>query len=304
MKNDILKGNIILLIAAIIWGLAFVAQRIGGEVLGAFAFNSIRFALGGLSLIPLVIYFHKKNNADISLLESLKATAKAGILAGSVLFFGASLQQVGIMYTTVTNTAFITGLYIILVSILGLFVKQKVSAMTWIACTISVIGLYFLSVKEGFTINSGDIIQLIGACFWATHILLIDYFIKKYEAIKISMIQFFSCSILSGITSIIFEKTTPDMINSAMIPILYGGIMSVGIAYTLQVVGQKFTKPSHAAIILSLEVLFGAIGSAIILGEVLDIRGYFGALLMLSGMLLSQIRFPKKASGDNCEMEG
>lgn len=290
--KDKWKGNLLLLLTAIIWGLAFVAQRMGGELMGAFAFNSIRFALGGISLIPLMVYFHRKNNKT-PLMKSLKLTIPSGIMAGSILFIAASLQQVGIMYTTVVNTAFITGLYIILVPLLGLFIKEKVNSITWISSVIAVIGLYILSVQEGFVINSGDFIQLAGSVFWAIHILYIDNIVKKYDAIKISMIQFLSCSILSGIVSMFVEKTTFEMIYATIIPIFYGGIMSVGVAYTLQVIGQKYAKPSHVAIILSLEVVFGAIGAAIIIGEILTLRSYLGATLMLIGMLLSQLDFKK-----------
>ncbi len=292
--NAKLKGNLLLLLTSIIWGLAFVAQRMGGELMGAFAFNSIRFGLGGISLIPLMIYFHKKNNKT-SIINALKKTAPSGILAGSILFIAASLQQIGIMYTSVVNTAFITGLYIILVPLLGLFINQRVANITWISSIIAVIGLYILSVQEGFIINSGDYIQLIAAVFWAAHILFIDHLVKKYDAMKISMIQFLSCSVLSGIVSILFEITTIEMIYATIVPIFYGGFMSVGIAYTLQVIGQKFAKPSHVAIILSLEVVFGAIGAAIILGEILTPRSYFGATLMLLGMLLSQVNMPQKS---------
>lgn len=293
--NDKLKGNLLLLLASIIWGLSFVAQRMGGEVIGAFAFNSIRFALGGISLIPLVIHFHNKNN-ESSLINSLKKTIPSGIIAGGILFVAASLQQIAIMYTSVVNTAFITGLYIILVPILGLFVKEKVNNITWLSSIVAVIGLYILSIQGNFSINIGDSLLLIGAVFWAIHILFIDKLVKQYDAMKISMIQFFSCSLLSGIASLFFEDTSMQMVQAATIPILYGGIMSVGIAYTLQVVGQKYAKPSHAAIILSLEVVFGAIGSAIILREILTARSYIGAALMLVGMLLSQVNIPEKAN--------
>ncbi len=290
MDKKSLKGNVLLMTTAIIWGLAFVAQRVGGELMGAFSFNSIRFALGGISLIPLVIIFHKKAY-DIPVIKGIKEVIPAGILMGSVLFFAASLQQFGIIYTTVGNTAFITGLYIILVPFLGLFFKQRVNRQTWIAGMIAVVGLYFLSINKGFSIKFGDYFQLAGAFFWASHILLIDHFSKKYDAIKLSMVQFLSCAVLSAIVAVFAEVTTLQMVFDARVPLLYGGLMSVGVAYTLQVVGQKYAKASHAAIILSLESVYGAIGAAIILGEVLSIRGYFGAALMLAGMLLSQIRF-------------
>ncbi len=293
MDKQSVKGNILLLITAVIWGLAFVAQRVGGELMGAFAFNSIRFALGGLSLIPLVIYFHKKTS-DSPLLKGLMEVLPYGAITGSVLFIAASLQQYGIIYTSVGNTAFITGFYIILVPFLGIFLKHKISGKIWVAALIAVAGLYLLTINEGFAINYGDYFQLAGAVFWSIHILSIDYFVKKFDALKISMIQFLTCSLLSGIVAIITEETTMQMVMDTRWPILYGGLMSVGVAYTLQVVGQRYAKPSHAALILSLETVFGALGAAILLGEILSVKGYVGASLMFVGIILSQINFPKK----------
>jgi len=292
MKNNELKGNILLLITSIIWGLAFVAQRLGSEVIGAYAFNSIRFMLGGLSLIPLILYFDNKNNKNNNFNNnSIHKIIFPGILLGFILFIASALQQIGIKYTSVGNTAFITGLYIILVPLIGILFKHKITKQTLISSSIAVVGLYFLSITKDFKINYGDFLELIGAFFWATHILSIDYFVKKYDALKLSMVQFISCSIFSLIASLSFETTTLQMINSAIIPLLYGGLMSVGVAYTLQVIGQKYAKPSHAAIILSLETVFGALGAAIILSEKLTPRGYLGATLMFIGMIFSQIKF-------------
>ncbi|BEP28540.1 DMT family transporter [Helicovermis profundi] len=288
MNKNRIKGNILLFITSIIWGLAFVAQRLGGEVIGAYSFNGIRFFLGALSLIPLIIYFDKKNN-NLAF-SGIKKIIPSGILLGFILFIASALQQIGIMYTSVGNTAFITGLYIVLVPLIGILFRHKATKQTWISSVIAMIGLYFLSISKGFSINYGDLLELIGAFFWATHILSIDYFVKKYDALKLSMIQFFSCSIFSAVSAILFENTTTTMIYNAFIPILYGGLMSVGVAYTLQVVGQKYAKPSHAALILSLETVFGAIGAAIILSEKLTTRGYFGASLMFVGMIFSQIK--------------
>jgi drug/metabolite transporter (DMT)-like permease len=273
--------------------LAFVAQRVGGELMGAFAFNSIRFALGGLSLIPLVIYFHKKSS-DSPLVKGLMEVLPYGAIAGSVLFIAASLQQYGIIYTSVGNTAFITGFYIILVPFFGIFLKHKISGKIWVSALIAVAGLYLLTIKEGFEINYGDYFQLAGAVFWSIHILSIDFFIKKFDALKISMVQFLTCSLLSGIVALLAEETTIQMVIDTRWPILYGGLMSVGVAYTLQVVGQRYAKPSNAALILSLETVFGALGAAILLGEILSIKGYIGASMMLAGMILSQIKISQK----------
>jgi drug/metabolite transporter (DMT)-like permease len=296
LNRQELKSNIFLFLAAAIWGFAFVAQRVGAKYLGAFSFNGVRFAIGSLSLIPLLIYF-KRNGKQNSLKKgNNKYDLKAGAIAGCVLFLASSLQQIGIYETTAGKAAFITGLYIVLVPILGIFLKQHTKLNIWIGAVLAVVGLYFLSVNESFSISRGDFLEIIGAIFWAIHILLIDYFIKKVDAVKLSFIQFVTCSILSISIALITENITIYGLKQAIIPLLYGGVCSVGIAYTLQAVGQKHAKPSHAAIILSLESVFAGIGGILLLNEILNLRGFLGCTLMLGGMLLSQIKVSRKNS--------
>lgn len=288
MKNKELRSSILLLLTAAIWGFAFVAQRIGMDYLGPFTFNAIRFALGSISLIP-VIYFlgnGKKNREQDKI--SRKRLIVYGMIAGSVLFTGATLQQIGLKYTTAGNAGFITSLYIVIVPLLGLFLRQRSNIYIWSGAIVAAVGLYFLSITSDFTIQFGDLLQLIGAFFWASHIIVIGYFVKDANPIKLSSVQFAMCSILSLVAALFTETIEIQGIVSAAVPILYGGLMSVGIAYTLQVVAQKDAKPSHAAIALSMEAVFAAIGGIILLGESMGIRGYFGAFLMLLGMLLSQ----------------
>lgn len=294
MNKREMKSNMLLMLTAAIWGFAFVAQRVGMQYVGAFAFNGVRFALGSISLVPLIIYFKNKKAAE-QLEDAPPASALVpGIIAGSVLFFGASLQQAGLAYTTAGKAAFITGLYIVIVPLLGIFLKQRTGVNTWIGVVLAASGLYFLSVNEDFTIAIGDFLEIIGAFFWAVHILVIDHFTKKVDALKLSFVQFAMCSLLSIIAAFIFEDISISGIGQAAIPILYGGLLSVGVAYTLQVVAQKHAKPSHAAIILSMETVFAAIGGALLLGEDLGGRGYFGCVLMLAGMLLTQVNFLDK----------
>jgi drug/metabolite transporter (DMT)-like permease len=288
LKKQQLTSNIMFLITAIIWGFAFVAQRVGAQHIGSFTFNGIRFALGGLSLVPLIIYLNKTPKGSSKKASASYSVILAGIITGSILFIGASLQQIGLAYTTAGKAAFITGLYIAIVPILGMFLKHKLHITTWLGVALAVVGLYFLSVTESFSIGKGDLLEVIGAFFWALHILTIDYFTKKVDALKLSFVQIITCSILSMTVAMFFEDITLSGIYEALIPLLYGGICSVGIAYTLQVVGQKHAKPSHAAIILSLEAVFASIGGIIILNESLGLRGYIGCMLMLTGMLLSQ----------------
>lgn len=298
MNNKSLTANLLLILTAAIWGFAFVAQRVGSQYVGAFTFNGIRFALGALSLIPLIIFLDKrKDKIEVSKeQQNFKNTLIPGILVGMILYIGATLQQVGLFYTTVGNASFITGLYMVFVPIIGIFLKHKISKNSWIGVVLAIIGLYLLSINENFSISYGDFLEVIGAIFWAIHILTIDNFTKRVDPLKLSFIQFATCSILSVITAFIFEDITMTGISNALIPILYGGLLSVGVAYTLQVVAQKNAKPSHAAIILSMESVFGAIGGAILLGESMSGRGYVGCALILAGILVSQINFsPEKA---------
>ncbi|WP_313345063.1 DMT family transporter [Sedimentibacter sp.] len=290
MKNKEVKSVLILLLTAAIWGFAFVAQRVGMQHVGAFTFNGVRFALGSMSLLPVIYFFGKKSTESIEKTEEadFKTTVKSGIIAGSVLFIAASLQQVGLIYTTAGKAGFITSLYIVLVPILGIFLKQKTHVTTWLGALTAVIGLYFLSINESFTIEFGDLLEIIGAFFWAGHIQLIDKFVKNVDAIKLSSVQFAACSVLSLIVAFIFEDINLGSLSRAMVPILYGGIMSAGVAYTLQAVGQKHAKPSHAAIALSMESVFAAVGGLLLLNEILPARGYLGCALMLLGMLIAQ----------------
>jgi drug/metabolite transporter (DMT)-like permease len=299
MKTKEVKSVFILLLTAAIWGFAFVAQRVGMQHVGAFTFNGVRFALGSISLLPVIYFFNRKNKEQNKEEADLKTTMKSGIIAGSVLFIAASLQQIGLIYTTAGKAGFITSLYIVLVPIIGIFFKQKTHRKTWIGALTAAIGLYFLSINESFTIEFGDLLEIIGAVFWACHILLIDKFVKNVDAIKLSSIQFATCAVFSMITAFITEDVNVAGISSALVPILYGGIMSAGVAYTLQAVGQKYAKPSHAAIALSMESVFAAIGGIVLLAERMSTRGYLGCALMLLGMLIAQSEnFGKENPGD------
>ncbi len=307
MKNKELVSSFLLLITAAIWGFAFVAQRVGMQYVGAFTYNGVRFALGSLSLIPVIKWLdlkksNQKKREDASR-DSLKHIIQYGMIAGSVLFIAATLQQVGLMYTTAGKAGFITSLYIVIVPIMGYFIKQKSTANIWVGAIVAAIGLYFLSINEDLTIEFGDFLQLVGAFFWAAHILLIGFFVSRVDALKLSSMQFAACSVLSIIAAFIFEEIQIAGIIQALVPILYGGLMSVGIAYTLQVVAQRYAKPSHAAIALSMEAVFAALGGMWLLSESLPLRGIFGCGLMLVGMLISQgdnfIKHSQKRKGLN-----
>jgi Permeases of the drug/metabolite transporter (DMT) superfamily len=286
MNSKELKSNILLLITAMIWGFAFVAQRIGAGYVGAFTFNGVRFALGAISLIPFLFFKRQVENK-----ATKNHTYLAGIIAGCLLFTASSLQQIGLAETTAGKAAFITGFYIVIVPFLGIFLKHRINLLNWFGALLAIIGLYLLSVTESLTISRGDFLELIGAILFSFHILVIDHFTKRIDALKLSFVQFLTCSFLSIAAALMYEKITLNSLSMVIIPILYGGLGSVGIAYTLQAFGQKHTKASHAAIILSMESVFAAIGGLIILKETMGVRGYTGCALMLGGMLISQLRY-------------
>ncbi len=279
-------------ITAIIWGFAFVAQRMGMEFVGPFTFNGIRFALGALSLLP-ILYFSKRAKKSPPKKQAKVSLIMGGVLAGLALFLGASLQQIGIVNTTAGNAGFITSLYVIITPLLGLLFKQKLSKQVWIGVVLATIGLYFLSVSGSFSMGKGDLFVLVAAFFFACHVLLIAWLSPQFNILKLSIIQFSITSILSMIIAIYTEQIEWNSIFQAAIPIIYGGVCSVGIAYTLQVAGQRNTKPSLAAIILSFEALFAAIGGWFLLDEVLNMREIMGCLLMLVGIIIAQVKFKK-----------
>ncbi|WP_179117750.1 DMT family transporter [Clostridium sp. BL-8] len=288
-------SNLLLLLTAAIWGFAFVAQRVGSQYVGAFTFNGIRFALGSISLVPLIFYLDKRRKNTEAANDDIEVRTKniliPGILVGTVAYAGSTLQQIGLIYTTAGKAGFITGFYMIIVPIIGIFLGVKITKNSWFGIGLAVIGLYFLSVNENFSVNYGDLLEIIGSIFWAVHILTIDHFSKKVDCLKLSCIQFATCSILSLVSAVIFEPIAINGIREALIPILYGGLLSVGVAYTLQVVAQKNANPAHAGIIMSMESVFGAIGGALMLGETMSIRGYLGCLLIIGGIIISQIKF-------------
>lgn len=282
-----MRGNLILLLVAMIWGMAFSAQRAGMEYIGPFAFNGIRLALGCVSLLPLLFYFRRKSGRKEKRAEG--SAWKAGLATGLIMFVDLSFQQVGLVYTTAGKAAFITCLYIILVPIGGLLLKQQITANTWFGAALSIVGLYFLCVKDGFAVEYGDLIVLGSAVFGAAHILAIGHYARNVDSLQLAFCQFFVCSIASLLVAAAFEPVALAAVMDAAIPILYGGLVSVGIAYTLQIVGQKYADPSHAVIIMSLESVFGALAGYLFLGELLAIGQLGGCALMLAGVLVSQL---------------
>jgi drug/metabolite transporter (DMT)-like permease len=302
------RSDLILLLAAVIWGFAFVAQRMGMDFIGPFLFNAIRFAMGAGVLVVVVkvreAWGHRsggagKKGSGEHLLPTAdrRPPAVYGVLLGVILFAGASLQQAGIVHTTAGNAGFITGLYVILVPVLGIFSGQKAGLNLWGGAIIATVGLYFLSVTESLTISKGDVLVLIGAVFWAVHVLYTGWLSPRTSALRLAITQFATCSLLSLFSALIFESNTFEGIYNAAIPLLYGGFLSVGVAFTLQIVGQKKAPPAHAAIILSLEAVFAVIGGVMILSETMSERKWMGCAMMLAGMLLAQLQGRQLAVG-------
>lgn len=290
------KSTFLLFLTAIIWGFAFVAQRVGAEFVGAFTFNGIRFLLGSLSLIPVILVFEREKNIKSKFINTLKPS----VLAGVVLFIASTLQQLGVEWTGSAGKAgFLTGLYIVLVPIIRFFMGKKTSIFTFFGAIFALVGLFFLCMTGSeLSFGKGDIVLIIGAFFWAAHILIVDKYVNNISPLKFSMMQFLVCGILSIICAICTETIEFSAIKSAGIPILYGGLMSVGVAYTCQILGQKDADPTFASIVFSTESVFSAIGGAIILNEIMSGRGYVGCVLIFIGIVLSQLNpdlFNKKS---------
>ncbi|MFW5713930.1 MAG: DMT family transporter [Brevefilum sp.] len=281
-----MKADLLLFLTAAIWGFAFVAQRVGMSHMGPFSFNAIRFSLGALSLVPLLLLRPGRDWNQKS--TPIKKVLIPGILTGLVLFGGASLQQVGLVGTSAGKAGFITGLYVILVPLLGLLWGRKAHPAHWAGAILAVSGLYFLSVRENFTISGYDLVVLVGAFVWAIHVHLIARFSDQVGPLRLSAFQFAVCGLLSGVTAVLFESPVPEDIAGGLWPLLYGSFLSVGLAYTLQVVAQRTADPAHAVVILSLEGAFAALGGWLVLGEILSLRDLLGSALILTGMLISQ----------------
>ena len=286
-----LKNDGLLVLTALIWGSSFVAQRVGMDHLGPFTFNSIRCLMGALVLVPLIIYRKKKlSKSDVEVVkEDKKALITGGILCGIAMAVASSLQQFGLVYTTAGKAGFITALYILIVPILGLFIGKKVGKKVWIGVAFAVVGMYLLCINEGFSISKGDTLVILCAVAFSIHILLIDHFSPKVDGVKLSCIQFAICGVLCAFP--MFANEAPKMANimAAMVPLLYAGVLSCGVAYTLQIIAQKNTDPTVASLILSLESVFAVLASWIVIHEALSIREVIGCVLMFVAIILAQL---------------
>jgi len=282
------RANLLLLLASAIWGLAFVAQRVAMRNVGPLTFNAVRFALGAAVLSPLLVWGWPGRKPDSTTVPAGRIL-RGGLAAGSVLFVGATLQQYGVVFTTAGKAGFITSLYVIFVPILGLVIGQRNGFHIWAGASLSAVGLYLLSAQGLVGIALGDGLVLIGAVFWAAHVLVIGHLAKDIPTAALAVVQFAVVSGFSLVGALLLETISWTGIRAAAVPILYAGLLSVAVAYTLQVIGQTRAHPAHAAIILSLESIFAAVGGWIILAEGLSLRALLGCALMLGGVMLAQL---------------
>lgn len=289
MKKISLKSSFLLLLAAFIWGIAFVAQSVGMDYMGPLSFNGARFLMGSAVLLPLIISRRKKNKRLGIKPADTKTTITGGICCGLALCSAALFQQYGIMYTTVGKAGFITTLYIILVPFFGIFLKKRIPGKVWIGAIAAAAGMYLLCMSEKLALGKGDTLVFICAVLFSIHILVIDYFSPKADGVELSCIQFFTAGVVGCIGALIFEQPHLQNFISGIIPLAYAGIFSSGVAYTLQIIGQKDMDPTVASLILSMESVFSVLAGWIILQQALNGRELFGCVLVFAAVILVQL---------------
>lgn len=283
-----LRGSLALLIAAFIWGTTFVAQSVGMEGIGPFTYGAARYAVAVPVVLLLWLLFAPKRRAAKAA-GTYRSGFKAGALVGVILFLATTSQQVGMQYTTVGKTAFITCLYLVFVPLAAVFFGSRIRLLHGCGALLALVGLYCLSMKEGFVLSYGDAIMVASSLLWTVHILCVGRFAALVDAVELSAAQLFVCACLSLVLAFSFEQPTAAGIEGAAAAILYAGIMSGGVAFTLQIIGQQYAEPALAAVIMSLESVFGAVSGAIFLGESMSAAEISGCALMLAGMLLTQL---------------
>ena len=301
MNKYTLRQSVLLLLTAAIWGVAFVAQSVGMDYVGPFTFNTVRSLIGGIVLIPCIVLLKRINagskdtagaaeHASGDPAGQRKVLLTGGVACGVLLCIASNLQQFGIVYTSVGKSGFITAMYIVLVPVIGIFLKKKAGVKIWCSVAIAVCGLYLLCMTDnGFSIQKGDLLLLLGAVAFSFHILTIDYFSPKVDGVKMSCIQFFTCGILSMVCMFLFEQPQIGAILQAWMPIVYAGVLSCGVAYTLQIVGQKGMNPTVASLILSMESVISVIAGWLILHQKLSGRELLGCVLMFVAIILVQL---------------
>ena len=308
-SNRSLLGSGILLLTAFIWGMAFTAQSAGMEHIGPFTMNCTRSILGGVALLPLIAWnqarakrkmlvgagatgaLADRETAEMNCAAGIdrRATVIGGVCCGMILAVASSLQQIGIVYTTVGKAGFITTLYIVMVPLVGVVWKKTIKVRVWVSVALAAVGMYLLCMNESFTVNPGDVYVFFCAVAFTGHILVIDHFSPKADGVAMSCIQFFTCAVLCGIAMFIAEEPTWENIRAAAGPILYAGIMSSGVGYTLQIIGQKYTEPTVASLIMSMESVFAVLGGWLLLNQKMSGRELLGCAVVFVGILLVQL---------------
>lgn len=306
MRKKRIIGNLLLLLTAFIWGTAFVFQRVGMDYIQPLTFVSVRMLLATFVLY-LVVRISDARDKKIDLPETRsvrevsqykKTTLIGGICCGVFLSFGTSFQQMGIVYTTAGKTGFITALYIIFVPVIGwIFLKKKVSWLVGAGVALATVGMYFLSINEELSLTKGDTLVFICAIFYALHILCCDYFVNKTHVLRLALIQFATCSFVVGIFAFALETPTVEKIVNAAVPILFTGVLSAAVGYTLQMIAQKYTDPTVASLIMSLEAVFGVLAGWLLLQEIMSPREIIGCIVVFIAIILVQIPLPEKKRG-------
>ena len=290
MKDQI-KGIVYPALAACIWGFAFVAQVEGAAFLGKFSYNALRFGLGALSLVFVIIFLEREKVTK----EDIKKLVVYSLIAGSILFAASTLQQWGIdMSPNAGKAGFLTGLYIVLVPLWGALRGRGVGLHVWCAVALAAVGAFLLCVTEGFSIDLSDIVLILCAVCFTAHILVLDVFAKRVGVCKLSFGQFLVTALLSAICMPFEEPLTLAALRGGALPVLYGGLLSVGVAYTLQVLSQKYADPTKASLLFACESVFAAIGGALLLDERMTLRSFAGCALIFCGILLSQLPLSQK----------
>ncbi len=289
MRKVSMKSSFLLFMTAFIWGVAFVAQSVGMDYMGPFSFNGARFLMGSAVLLPVILVRRRQNKKVAIPKADMKVTVIGGICCGLALCTATLLQQFGILHTTVGKAGFITTLYIILVPFFGIFLKKKIPAKVWLGAVIAMVGMYLLCMNEGLRLGRGDTLVLICAVVFSIHILIIDYFSPKADGVELSCIQFFVAGIIAGVLALIFEQPRLSDFITGIVPLAYAGILSSGVAYTLQILGQKNMDPTVASLILSLESVVSMLAGWVILGQALTMRELAGCALVFCAVILVQL---------------
>ena len=283
-----MRNSLLLLLTATIWGCAFVAQSVGMDYVGPFSFNAIRSIIGSIVLIPVILIFGRDKEKETK--EERKVLWTGGVICGVLMFIASNLQQIGIMGATVGKAGFITALYIVMIPVIGIFIGRKSGGKLWFCVALSLVGLYLLCMKSNnLVLNQADILLLLCAFVFSIHILVVDHYSPKVNGVKLSCIQFLVCGILSAIPMIAVEHPQLASVQAAWLPIAYAGVMSCGVAYTLQIVGQKGLNPVIASLIMSLESVISAIAGWILLGQSLSAREISGCVLMFAAIIITQL---------------